>query len=71
MSMCEAPPQRKNRIVDFAGFLRSGAVSDPKADFPKGSPKQAAVDAVRNERLLSADENRGDGFGGCIGGGQK
>jgi len=67
MSMCEAPPQRKNRIVDFAGLRRRSAVSAPKADFPKGRPKHAAVDAVRNERLLSADENRGEECGGSIG----
>jgi hypothetical protein len=33
----------------------------PKAAFPRGSPKQAAVEAVRKERRLRAEENSGQG----------
>lgn len=52
-------------MVDLAGLRRLGASSARRADVLKGRPKQAAVDAVINERLLSADEKRGDG--GSIG----
>ncbi len=61
MSMWEAPPQRKKRIVDLAGFFRWGVGVLAKAAFPRGSPKQAAVEAVRKERRLRAEENSGRG----------
>jgi hypothetical protein len=62
MSIWEAPPQRKKRIVDLAGFLRWGTGIDPAAAVPpKGKPKQAAVEAAMKERLLSAEENSGRG----------
>ena len=59
----------------MAGFLRCGAALPNGAALPKGSPKQAAVEAVTKERLLSAEENKGrggwgfmasGGFGGSV-----
>jgi hypothetical protein len=60
--MWEAPPQRKNRIVDLAVFLRWETGPAPEAVAPpKGRPKHAAVEAVMKERLLSAEANNGRG----------
>lgn len=57
--MWDAPPHKKNRIVDFAGLRLAGSDSDPNAAFPNGRPKQAVADAVMKERLLNAAENSG------------
>jgi len=59
MSICDAPPHRKKRMVDFAGLRRAGSACDPNAAFPNGNPKQAVVEAVIKERRLSAAENNG------------
>ena len=61
MSMCDAPPQRKNRIVDFA-FARR--VADAGADRRGTSKCQAGKprpDATNIARRLTAD------VGMCIG----
>ncbi|GDY21143.1 hypothetical protein LBMAG56_24890 [Verrucomicrobiota bacterium] len=59
--MCDDPPQRKNRIVDLAGFRRpgTGAASAPNAARPKLSPASADVDADKNARRLRPEENSG------------
>jgi hypothetical protein len=64
MSMWEAPPHRKKRMVDLAGFFRAGTKVLPEAAAPSGSPKQAVADAARKERRLKAEPNSGaGGFG--------
>src|SRR5688572_21817269 len=64
MSMWEEPPQRKKRMVDFAGFFRGGGIAAaPNAERPKLSPAKPTVDAARNVRRLIIGENRGGGMG--------
>ena len=56
--MCEAPPQRKKRTVDFAVLLRGATGGAAEAVLPKGSPKQAAVEAVMKERREKREPKR-------------
>jgi hypothetical protein len=54
MSMCEAPPQRKKRMVDLAGFRIAG-VSGAGAVIPrplgaKRRPAKPMVEAARKVR---------------------
>src|SRR4051812_46969686 len=64
MSMCDAPPQRKNRIVDFAG-LRSAAasaagVAAPEARGATRNPANPIVEATRKARRFIAGRKRGE-----------
>ena len=59
MSMCDAPPQRKKRIVDLAGLRRGAAPDAPNAEGPKLKPARPAVEAARNVRRLCAALNKG------------
>ena len=59
MSMCDEPPQRKNRIVDFAGCLRGAAIDVPNAERPKLNPASPIDDAAMNARRLMLGENSG------------
>jgi hypothetical protein len=51
--MCEAPPHRKNKMVDLAGFT-GGAVSalaDDGPGFPNRNPAKPAPEATKKVRL--------------------
>ena len=50
--MWEAPPQRKNKIVDFAGRRAAPLKEAETAELLQGNPAQAAVDATKNVRRL-------------------
>jgi hypothetical protein len=53
--MCEAPPQRKNKTVERAGFRRGSGDWAAETERPKGSPKQAAVEAKSRDRRLKRE----------------
>jgi hypothetical protein len=62
--MCDAPPQRKKRMVDFAGRLRGARFAVPAAELPKLNPASPVADAAMNARRLRAGENSGAGMVG-------
>ncbi len=54
MSICEDPPQRKNRIVDFASLRPCGTFAAAAgAVVPQDVPAKPMPEATRNERLES------------------
>ena len=62
MSMCEAPPQRKNSTVDFAGLVLTGTGNagpvEAFASGPNGSDDMAIVEAVKKARRSIEGRNK-------------
>jgi len=66
MSMCDAPPQRKNSTVDFAGFAKVGAATPGPVDAFNAGPNRndanPIVEAVRKARRSMEGRNSGIGM---------
>ncbi len=61
VSTCDAPPQRKNRIVDRAGALTGGAAMAIGASGTSPSPARPAPEATRNARRSTRAGRAEDG----------
>ncbi len=61
MSKCDEPPQRKNKIVDFArpGFAAVAGLASVALGLPNCRPAKPTVDATKKVRRSWAGDRRG------------